>query len=69
MPNASTLRVRVTSFSSVAVNAVLSLCFFASFAARSEQTPPDAPVLAQAFAYFPLAAGLFYARLAAKPLL
>lgn len=62
-------RPLATVLPSVAVNAVLSLCFFASFAARSEQTPPDAPVLAQAFAYFPLAAGLFYARLAAKPLL
>ena len=49
-------------------NVALSGAFFASFAARSGELPASAGVLQQAFAFFPLVAGAFYAHQAAKAL-
>jgi peptide-methionine (R)-S-oxide reductase len=57
-----------TTLPSLAFNVALAGAFFASFAARSDELPADAPVLQQAFAFFPLAAGVFYAYQAAKTL-
>ena len=57
-----------TTLPSLAFNVALAGAFFASFAARSDELPADAPVLQQAFAFFPLAAGVFYAYQAVKTL-